>query len=89
MFEVKKAPFTDLNPNGRTPVIIDHNNDDFVLWEVSYDLVCLLVVCMILMKRVVNRNSPVLGREIRHHFSLDLYSWTGEVSRESVVAVPS
>jgi glutathione S-transferase len=34
MFEVKKAPFTDLNPNGRTPVIVDHNNDDFVLWEV-------------------------------------------------------
>jgi hypothetical protein len=34
MFEVKKKPFTDLNPNGRTPVIIDHNNGDFVLWEV-------------------------------------------------------
>ncbi|KAE9367089.1 glutathione S-transferase [Stipitochalara longipes BDJ] len=33
MFAVKKAPFTDLNPNGRTPVLIDHNNDDFVLWE--------------------------------------------------------
>jgi len=33
MFEVKKKPFTDLNPNGRTPVIIDHNNGDFVLWE--------------------------------------------------------
>jgi glutathione S-transferase len=35
MFAVKKKPFTDLNPNGRTPVIVDHNNDGFVLWEVS------------------------------------------------------
>lgn len=34
MFSVKKAPFTDLNPNGRTPVIVDHENDGFVLWEV-------------------------------------------------------
>jgi hypothetical protein len=33
MFDVKKAPFTDLNSNGRTPVIVDHNNEDFVLWE--------------------------------------------------------
>ncbi len=35
MFSVKKAPFTDLNPNGRTPVLIDHENDGFVLWEVG------------------------------------------------------
>jgi glutathione S-transferase len=35
MFALKKAPFTDLNPNGRTPVLVDHNNDGFVLWEVS------------------------------------------------------
>ncbi|PMD33584.1 glutathione S-transferase [Hyaloscypha variabilis F] len=33
MFSVKKAPFTDLNPNGRTPVIVDYDNDGFVLWE--------------------------------------------------------
>jgi glutathione S-transferase len=31
MFTVKKAPLTDLNPNGRTLVIVDHNNDGFVL----------------------------------------------------------
>jgi glutathione S-transferase len=34
MFSVKKAPYTDLNPNGRTPAIVDHNNDGFVLWEI-------------------------------------------------------
>ena len=34
MFSVKKAPYTDLNPNGRTPAIVDHNNGEFVLWEV-------------------------------------------------------
>jgi hypothetical protein len=33
-FSVKKAPYTDLNPNGRTPAIVDHNNDGFVLWEI-------------------------------------------------------
>ncbi|PMD17219.1 glutathione S-transferase, partial [Hyaloscypha hepaticicola] len=32
-FSVKKAPYTDLNPNGRTPAIVDHNNDGCVLWE--------------------------------------------------------
>lgn len=41
MFEVKKKPFTDLNPNGRTPVIIDHNNGDFVLWEVCFSILSL------------------------------------------------
>jgi hypothetical protein len=89
MFEVKKAPFTDLNPNGRTPAIVDHNNNDFVLWEASYAVVCLMVLCIIVMERVVNRNNPVPSREIRYHFSLDLHPWTGEVSRESVVALPS
>ncbi|PSS08895.1 hypothetical protein PHLCEN_2v3385 [Hermanssonia centrifuga] len=29
-----KAPsFTKFNPNGRIPVLIDHKNNDFVLWE--------------------------------------------------------
>jgi glutathione S-transferase len=35
LFSVKKKPFTDLNPNGRTPVVIDPNNGGLVLWEVS------------------------------------------------------
>ncbi len=34
MFAVKKAPFTDMNPNGRTPLLVDHNNNGFTLWEV-------------------------------------------------------
>jgi len=30
----QKAPdFTKYNPNGRLPAIIDHDNEDFVLWE--------------------------------------------------------
>ncbi|KAH8918359.1 glutathione S-transferase C-terminal-like protein [Atractiella rhizophila] len=29
-----KAPeYTRVNPNGRLPAIVDHRNDDFVLWE--------------------------------------------------------
>ncbi|TFK48806.1 glutathione S-transferase [Heliocybe sulcata] len=29
----KKSPFVDLNPNGRIPAIVDHLNNDFVIWE--------------------------------------------------------
>lgn len=29
----KKASYTDKNPNGRLPAIIDHNNNDFTIWE--------------------------------------------------------
>ncbi|KAI0768692.1 glutathione S-transferase C-terminal-like protein [Trametes elegans] len=31
--EQKAAPHITLNPNGRIPTIIDHQNGDFVLWE--------------------------------------------------------
>ncbi|EED79275.1 predicted protein [Postia placenta Mad-698-R] len=31
--EQKAAGHTKFNPNGRIPTIIDHKNDDFVLWE--------------------------------------------------------
>lgn len=31
--ENKKAPYTDLNPNGRMPTLVDHRNGDFVIWE--------------------------------------------------------
>ncbi|GJE90966.1 glutathione S-transferase [Phanerochaete sordida] len=31
--EHKTAEFIKLNPNGRTPVLVDHANSDFVVWE--------------------------------------------------------
>ncbi|KAI0699619.1 hypothetical protein C8T65DRAFT_728971 [Cerioporus squamosus] len=31
--EQKRSPHVDYNPNGRIPTIIDHKNEDFVLWE--------------------------------------------------------
>lgn len=31
--DVKSEAFLKLNPNGRTPVVVDPNNDNFTLWE--------------------------------------------------------
>lgn len=31
--EQKESPFVDLNPNGRIPAIVDHDNEDFVVFE--------------------------------------------------------
>lgn len=31
--EHKQAPYTDINPNGRLPALIDHKNGDFAIWE--------------------------------------------------------
>ena len=31
--EQKAAPHTSLNPNGRIPTLVDHQNGDFTIWE--------------------------------------------------------
>ncbi|RPA90165.1 glutathione S-transferase [Choiromyces venosus 120613-1] len=31
--EQKRAPFTNINPNGRLPALVDHSNNDFAIWE--------------------------------------------------------
>ena len=31
--KIKDKPYTDVNPNGRVPAIVDPNNNNFVLWE--------------------------------------------------------
>ena len=34
--EHKQPGYTKYNPNGRVPAIIDHSNNDFVLWWVDW-----------------------------------------------------
>ena len=84
-FAVKK-PFTDLNLNGPTAVIVGHNNDGFVLWEVcspflknsrKFDKSC----------QSVSSNNPILHRKIRYRGPLDVHDRSREVSREPVVVV--
>lgn len=31
--EQKQSPHIDYNPNGRIPTLVDHNNNDFPVWE--------------------------------------------------------
>ncbi|KAI5803091.1 glutathione S-transferase [Geopyxis carbonaria] len=31
--EHKSAPYTEMNPNGRMPTLVDHSNGDFTIWE--------------------------------------------------------
>jgi len=31
--EHKQAPYTNLNPNGRMPTLVDHSNNNFTIWE--------------------------------------------------------
>ena len=34
--EQKEPRFTKYNPNGRAPALIDHHNNDFVIWSVLF-----------------------------------------------------
>ena len=39
--EHKSAEFTaKYNPNGRIPVLVDHSNNDFVIWSVVPSAIC-------------------------------------------------
>ncbi|KAL6306220.1 glutathione S-transferase C-terminal-like protein [Sparassis latifolia] len=40
--EVKQVAHTKFNPNGRIPTLIDHSNNDFVVWESNAILIYLV-----------------------------------------------
>ncbi|KZT36008.1 glutathione S-transferase [Sistotremastrum suecicum HHB10207 ss-3] len=40
--EQKQSPHIDYNPNGRIPTLIDHNNNDFPIWESNAILLYLI-----------------------------------------------
>lgn len=57
MSDLKKEPYTKLNPNGRVPALVDPNKD-MTIWEVSHGLSVLMLI--ILHKRSVPTNWFVL-----------------------------
>ena len=56
-----KAPsFTQYNPNGRIPAIIDHANNDFVVWSVIFHTA--KKIRFLTIQQGVERHNPVPGR---------------------------
>ena len=62
---------TQYNPNGRVPTIIDHYNNDFVLWFVAFCFLISLVIDTTNAIQGVQCNHIVLGREVRQGAEAD------------------
>ena len=58
--EQKSPEFLAMNPNGRIPVIVDHENDDFVVFESGAILIYLAEKCGQLLPREGKMRSQVL-----------------------------
>ncbi len=58
--EQKKKPFTDINPNGRIPAIVDRANDDFAVFESGAIMIYLAEKTGRLMPQDVKGRSQVI-----------------------------
>lgn len=43
--EHKQEAFTKINPNGRIPALVDHQNNDYTVWESKACLLYLIAKC--------------------------------------------
>lgn len=60
--DVKKEPFTKLNPNGRVPAFVDPNRNNLIVWESGVSLLlsrpgsCEIKLLAVTSKDTRNRN---------------------------------
>lgn len=70
--EHKREPYTRINPNGRIPALIDHQNGDFTVWESKACMLYLVSKCAFrsLHRRDARRalflHSPMSGADAHY-----------------------
>ena len=62
--EQKAEEHTKYNPNGRIPTLIDHHNNDFVIWWENSDVIAPEYWAKLGVMQGVKRYLVVLGRQV-------------------------